>query len=185
MTADESILALFEARDEEAIRLAEEKYRGLMFSVALNVTGDPSCAEECVSDALYAAWQGIPPMPPSLPAFLTRLVRRRAIDRVRERNSLKRGGGELPLIIEELDECVPDRIRSGFAEDLALKEIVSDFTRSLEGLEKRLFIGRYFCSLSVKELAQMHGLSCGAVKMRLARTRRKLKETLNKEDIGV
>lgn len=185
MIADERIIALYEARDEEAIRLTEEKYRGLMFSVARNVTGDPSCAEECVQDALYAAWQGIPPAPLSLPAFLTRLVRRRAIDRVRERNSVKRGGGELPLIIEELDECVPDRIRSGFTDDIALKEIVSDFTGSLEGLEKKLFIGRYFCSLSVKELAEMHGLSRGAVKMRLVRTRKKLRETLEKECITI
>lgn len=185
MIGDESILALYEARNEEAIRLTEAKYRGLMFSVAHGVTGDPSAAEECVSDALFSARQRIPPRPPSLPAFLTRLVRSRAIDRLREKNSLKRGGGELPLIIEELEECVPDRARSGFADELALREIFSAFTRSLEPTERKLFVGRYFCSLSCSELARMHGLSRGAVKMRLARTRKKLKETLNKEEITI
>jgi RNA polymerase sigma-70 factor (ECF subfamily) len=185
MITDESIAALYAARDEEAIRLTQEKYRGLMFSVARNLTGDPSIAEECVADALYAAWNGIPPAPQSLPAFLVRLVRRRSIDRLRERDSQKRGGGELPLIIDELDECVPDRIRSGFTDDIAFKEIVSRFTESLGHAERQLFIGRYFCSLSVAELAEMHGLSRGAVKMRLARTRKKLRETLNKECITI
>ena len=181
----EELTELFRTRSEAALSRTEAEFGRLMYSVALNITGDRSEAEECVSDALLDAWNSIPPAPKSMPAYLTKLVRSRAIDRVRERKSAKRGGGELPVILDELSECVPDPASSRLEEDIALRELIARFTASLPCEERRLFLGRYFFSRSVKELAAEFGISRGAVKMRLMRTRQKLKETLEKEGITV
>ena len=181
----EELEDLFLTRNEEALARVRAEFGGLMFSAAYGITGDRAEAEECVSDALLDAWNSIPPMPKSMPAYITKLVRSRAIDRVRERKSQRRGGGELPLILDELSECVPDPASSHFEDELALRTVIAEFTAALPSEERRLFLGRYFFSRTVKELAAEFGLTRGAVKMRLMRTRQKLKQILEKEGIEV
>ena len=183
---DGEIMDLYLKGDEEAVRRTDAKYHSLMFSVALNVLGDRRDAEECVNDALLAAWEAVPKaIPKSLPAFLTKLVRADAVDRRRRASALKRGGGELPLIFEELSECISAPSDGADAEGVALRELLNEFVNALPDGERRLFIGRYFWSLPVSELARLHGKSRGAVKMALVRIRKKLREHLEKEDIRV
>ena len=183
---DGEIIDLYLKGDEEAVRRTDAKYRGLMFSVALNVLGDRLDAEECVNDALLAAWEAVPKAKPqSLPAFLVKLVRADAVDRRRRASALKRGGGELPLIFDELSECIPAPQGGCDADGVALRELMNDFVKALPDEERRLFIGRYFWSLPVSELARLHGKSRGAVKMALVRIRKKLMDHLEKEGIRV
>ena len=75
---DDEILRLFEARSEGAIPAAEARYGACCRAVARGVLGSEEDAEECVNDALFAAWRAIPPEKPrSLPAYLARLTRNR------------------------------------------------------------------------------------------------------------
>ena len=88
---DSEIVGLFNDRDERAISEAKSKHGGYCLSVAGNILGDPCDAEECLNDALLAAWNSIPPgSPGNLRTYLGKIARRLAISRLRERTAKKR-----------------------------------------------------------------------------------------------
>ena len=102
---DSRILELFNARDESAIEEAAHRHGGLCRALALRVLGDVRDAEECVSDALLAAWDSIPPArPEKLAAYLAKLTRNLALKRRRDQSRLKRGGAQYDLAYEKLAE---------------------------------------------------------------------------------
>lgn len=61
---DQSIVALYMARREEAITRTDEKYRRLAVYLAGNILTVREDVEECVSDAYLTLWNTIPPQQP-------------------------------------------------------------------------------------------------------------------------
>lgn len=107
---DEEILRLYRERSEEAITETQRQYGALCGAIARNILQNGQDAEECVNDALHRAWCSIPPEEPrSLAAYLGRITRNVALNRLEKQNRQKRGGGEITLIWEELGEMLPDR----------------------------------------------------------------------------
>ncbi len=168
---DQTILDLYFARDERAIRETDRRYGALCHTVALNILRDRGDAEECVNDTYIKAWGSIPPArPASLSAFLCRITRNLALDRIRSKSRQKRNAA-ITVSLEELSECIPMR-----DEDAGqLPTLLNQFLGRLDDLERQIFVGRYFHTCSVKALARLHGLTPKAVTMRLARTRDKLR----------
>lgn len=100
---DAQIVELYFARSEQAIVETDTKYGGYCYSIAYNILCSPEDAEESVSDTYLAAWRAMPPRRPSILAtFLGKITRHLSIDRWRSRSAYKRGGGEMPLALEEL-----------------------------------------------------------------------------------
>ena len=116
---DEAIMDLYWQRREEAIAATEEKYGGYCRTIARNILADPQDAEECVSDAWLKAWKA---MPPRLSLFLGKITRELALNRVKARLAQKRGGGEVPLALEELERTAQYLLEfeTMSAEDFAL-----------------------------------------------------------------
>ena len=107
---DKSIIDLYFSRDEEAITQTDKKYGRYCYSIAYNILTNKDDAEESVSDTYMTAWRAIPPRRPSvLSTFLGKITRHISIDRWRERSASKRGGGEVTLALEELEDCVAGR----------------------------------------------------------------------------
>lgn len=181
---DALILALLSRHAEEGLAELSEKYRGYCRSIALGVLGDREEAEECVNDVWLAVWKRIPPeRPRSLPAFCGKIARRRAIDRLRQRGSQKRGGGQWPLALEELGEVTAP---GGPAEILEARELGAAINRWLDTLPpepRRVFLARYWQFLSLEEIARRRGMSLSRVKSMLHRARISLKSYLQKEDL--
>ena len=99
---DQTILSLFEQRNEQAISESEQQYGALCRSVARNITGSDQDAEECLNDAMLAAWNAIPPAKPkNFCAYLLRLVRNSALDRYRAAHTEKRSTANLAGSIDE------------------------------------------------------------------------------------
>ena len=145
--------------------------------------GSAPDAEECWNDALLRAWNAIPPeRPAQFRAWLLKLTRRLAIDRYRAMTAEKRGGGELPLVLEELSECVSG---SPAAEDdamaRALGAAVSRFLRGLPERERSIFLRRCFYAEANRDIARSLGMRENAVAVSLRRTRGKLRTYLTKE----
>lgn len=181
---DDVILKLYSERSEEAIKLTDERYRGMCFSVAFSILRDGGEAEECVNDVLLAAWSSIPPTPDDLAAYLAKLTRNRAISMLRARGAQKRGRGNVPLIIEELSECVPDpRAPHDPCDDMVLRDVLRRFVSGLPQPTRAMFVRRYWYSYSLEEVAHEFGLSKNTVGMRLMRARKKLKKMLEKEGV--
>ena len=180
---DKSIVDLYFSRNEEAITQTDKKYGHYCYSIAYNILTSKEDAEESVSDTYMTAWRAIPPRRPSaLSAFLGKITRHISIDRWRERVATKRGGGEVPLALEELNDCI-----SGMQDvemEYERKEILNAYVKFLDALpatERRVFLCRYWYVESIETIANKFGFSQSKVKTMLHRTRAKLRMQLAKE----
>ncbi len=180
---DTAIIDLYFARNEEAITRTEEKYGCYCSRIAKGILRDPEDARETLSDTWLAAWNAIPPqIPRRLAAFLGKITRRIAINRLNAQTAAKRGGGELLLALEELQLCVP----SGDSPEQALEEkelsaLIREFVGRLPQAQRRVFLLRYWYIEPVKSIAQRMGYSESKVKSMLWRIRKELKAQLEKE----
>lgn len=182
---DKEIVALYWDRNEQAISATDEKYGGYCRRIAVNILQNYQDSEECVNSSYMKVWSCIPPnMPKVFSAFLAKITRNTAIDTYRQSRSLRAGGGELPLIYEELEDCVSDK--DSPAEEYERKRLLEVINRFLEHLPRKnriIFVLRYSLCVSVKEIAARVGKSENAVSVSLNRTRRDLREYLAKEGI--
>ena len=180
---DKSIVDLYFNRDEEAITQTDKKYGRYCYSIAYNILTNKEDAEESVSDTYMTAWRAIPPRRPSvLSTFLGKITRHISIDRWRERVATKRGGGEVTLALEELEDCVAGR--QNVEMEYEQKELIQAYVKFLDALpvtERRVFLCRYWYVDSVEAIAEKFGFSQNKVKTMLYRTRKKLRKTLWEE----
>lgn len=171
---DQKIIALYFARDEQAIAETEVRYGKLCRQIAMHILGNRADAEECVNDTYLKLWNSIPPEHPrSLTAYIRRMIRNIAIDRYRARSKAFKHM-DFDVVLEELAEVTP----SDVSED-ALRDAVQGFLRTLGDTDRRLFLGRYWYATSVKELAKAWGMTPNAVSLRLYKTREKMKAYLS------
>lgn len=182
---DNQIIDLYWSRSENAISETASKYGAYCHSIASNILNDPQDAEESVNDTYLAAWNTMPPKRPSLlAAFLGKITRYISLDRWKQRSRLKRGGGEVPLCLEELEDCVSGREST---EDAVLrKELLSGincFLEKLPPMERKVFLCRYWYLDSVQEIAQRFGFSQSKTASMLHRIRGKLNRYLEKEGL--
>ena len=180
---DSRIVALYWARNEEAIAETDRKYGGYCRTIAMNILSDFGDAEECVNDTWLQAWNAIPPHPPTvLSAFLGAITRRLSLDRWRRNTRKKRGGGQVPLALEELSQCVSASDEPEEAAQLAeLTRTLEAFLKGLSSRDRDLFLCRYWYLASIREIAQAFRLPESRVKVILFRTRNKLKDHLEQE----
>lgn len=179
---DRDIVELYWARDRRAPELSAEKYGGYLAAVAGRILESPEDVEECVNDAYLRAWGSIPPRrPENLRTYLAKLTRNLALNRLRDRNAEKRGGGQAEAALEELEEIVSGRDDvEAEAERRELARALGDFIRSLPRRRAEIFLRRYWHFDTLSEIADRYGITEGAVAVSLSRTRRKLREYLTK-----
>ena len=182
---DGRIISLFFARDERAVGECRKKYGAYLRAVALNITGSPLDAEECEADAYMAAWRSIPPeRPRSLRAWLAKAARYRALDSLERATAQKRGAGEAAAVLDELAECVPAPGSAGERlEAEALAWAIDAFLKMQSPRVRRVFVQRCFECAGIAEIARRSALSEQAVRSMLHRTRQKLREYLEKEEL--
>jgi len=183
---DQDIVDRFWARSESAIGAVSEKYSRYLRSIASNILGNANDVDEVINDTYHRLWTAIPPnRPENLRAYSGRITRNLALDRVDAQKAGKRGGGQYPLIIAELEECVVDR--QDFVDDLADSESITtalnSFLSRLSAEKRRIFIRRYWRASSIEEIAASFGMSVGKVKTILFRTRKNLRKHLESEGI--
>ncbi len=182
---DEKIVALYWARSEQAIEETERRFGNYCRTVSYNILADSSDAEECVNDAWLKAWNSMPSHKPSrLAPYLAKLTRWLSLSRLREKHSLRRGGGELPLVLDELAETLDSGVST--ERELELRELNLALRRLLDRLgadERDVFLSRYWYVASISEIARKYGFSESKVKTMLSRTRKKLLTQLKEEGL--
>lgn len=182
---DKGIVDLYWCRSETAIVETDRKYGGYCYSIAYNVLANREDSEESVNDTYLAAWNALPPHRPAiLSAFLGKITRRLSINRWKNRSAEKRGGGEIVLALEELEECVAGGVTVEQAYDR--KETagaVNRFLSTLPDTDRDIFLRRYWCMDSIADIAENFGFSQSKVTSQLHRTRQKLRKQLEKEGL--
>ena len=180
---DKEIIELFFERSEQAIRELDRKYGRICHALSYNIVNSRQDAEECVNDTYLKAWNAIPPEEPVyLFAYLAAICRNKALSMLGRENAQKRRG-ELVALTAELELCIPDERREMEQDAREIGEALGRFLAGLGGENRRFFLRRYWYAESVKEVAQNCGVSESKVKMSLHRTRKKLREFLQKEGL--
>ena len=185
---ERDIVALFFARDERAIAEFDHTLGALCYKIALDLTGDPGTAEECLNDTRLRLWNAIPPEDPvSLKAYAAKIVRRivrnLALNRLDRERSAKRSA-----VLEELDEAA-ELAGASFEEEYirsaAMKEILESFLAGRTKIEAVVFVRRYFSGESAKEIGRTTGLSPVRISRMLKKLRRDLAADLKKGGIEI
>jgi RNA polymerase sigma-70 factor (ECF subfamily) len=183
---DAEITERFWGRSESAISALSDKYASYLRTIAFNIVGNFEDAEEIVNDTYNRVWNAIPPeRPDNLRAFAGKITRNLSFDRLDRQNAGKRGGRQVALILDELEDCIADS-RSAFdraAESETITDALNSFLSGQSAENRIIFVRRYWRAVSLKEIADGLNISVGKTKSILFRMRKKLRKHLESEGI--
>lgn len=184
---DTQIIDLYFSRNESAISETEKKYGSYLNQVAYNILRCREDTEEVVEDTYYAAWNTIPPARPDvLKHYLSRITRNLSHDRL-DYTTAKRRNRHMTILLSELEECIHDPKSNPEAawETKAVGAALNRFLGKLDRMDCKIFVCRYYYSMTVSEVAEKYGLSPRRVKYRLGCLRKELRKHLEKEGVAV
>ena len=183
MHSDQELIDLFLQRKEEAISKTQSQYGSYCFHIATNILKSRDDAEECLNSTWFKVWNSIPPtIPVNLKQFLAAITRNTAFHIYQAEHAEKRGCGNMDVLLDELEECIPggtDVEDECLAAELS--STVNTFVHSLPQPERSVFVRRYYFADPSKSIAKAYGLSVTHINVLLYRTRKKLKKELIKE----
>lgn len=183
---DERIVELIYENDEQGLREAEAKYRGLCYSITESILVLHEDREECVNDALLTLWNNIPPeRPKNLCAYISKIVKNIALKCSRANNAWKRCAN-YKSAGDDLLDLIPSA--SSVAEEYDAKrtgQIINEFLADQSQRDRDIFVLRYWYRDSVPEISRSTGFSESLIKSLLSRMKKKLRAELEKEGIIV
>jgi len=170
-TLDSALLQRIVARDQTAVAELYDRHSPAMFAVILRILRNPSDAEEVLQEVFVRVWTrastyderlGVPA------AWLTRMARNRAIDRLRAKQT--RSDVDAPEAIDaDAGERTPALTVT--PEQIAGdKERTATVRAALEALtpeQRALITAAFFGGYTHSELATRFGLPLGTVKTRI------------------
>jgi RNA polymerase sigma-70 factor (ECF subfamily) len=182
---DDNLLEMFINRDEAAIEQARTRFGARLFATAMNILGSREDAEEIVSDALLKAWETVHTvLPTALGAYLAKMSRNMALNKWKAGRTVKRGGGEVTMLLGELEDTIPDK--TGPEQQYEAHRLSAGINTCLQGLDataRAAFVLRYFHGESIGGVCKRLKMSESKAKSMLLRTRKKLREHLQREDL--
>ncbi len=179
---DKQIVELYWARSETAISETEKKYGRYCHYIAYQILYNDEDAKEVVNDTYLKTWNTVPPhRPDPLKTYVGTISRQLALDVYKEQHAQKRGG-QVPLVLDELSECIPDNDSGAdIGESVALSDALNRFIWALPQRTRNIFVRRYFYMSTIAEIAKDFSMKESNVTMHLLRTRKKLEQFLKKE----
>ena len=172
---DKKLVRELKRRNPAALEYIITTYAGGLHGLVSRIITNPQDIEECVSDVLVAAWDGIGNYDPKRGSFKTWLLvlaKYKALDY--RRRSMR--------TVETAVENVPAPNHPG-AEVTVLAQHRADevleIVNTLPELDRKIIQRRYFLYEDIQEIARNLGLSRSAVDTRLWRARKLLKDKLN------
>lgn len=184
---DKKIVCLFLERNESALREVSKKYGAYCTTIARNILHNNEDAEECVNDTYLRVWNSIPPnKPTALGAFLGKITKNLALNRAASFHCEKRGGKDVSVPFEELDEFISGN--ASVESESEFNEIIDEINAFLETLpakKRMIFVARYWQYEKLSEIAECFGMAESGVAASLGRTCRKLRDYLIKRGYDV
>jgi len=186
---DESLLVRLREGEPEALTLLWRRYAGLLYTQALGVLHNSAEAEDVVVEVFSEVWRraaGYHPERARPVAWLVTLVRRRAIDRLRERRSYEKAGDRLARETRGTAAAAAHHngeevCCDGVEEQVHLAELRALLEKAMDALpesQKETVRLVYFHGLTQKEIAARTCTPLGTVKTRLELGLRKMRERI-------
>lgn len=182
---DAKIIELFWTRNEDAITETDASYGRKLRTLATKILDNREDAEESVSDTYMKTWEIIPPQRPAyFYAFIASICRHLSFHKIDWKQAAKRNA-EVVTLTAEMEMCIPDTRRDREMEAKELGKVLNVFLESLPKETRLIFLRRYWHMDTIAEIAARYGITQSKVKMRLSRTRAKLRTFLEQEGIVV
>lgn len=177
---DNKIIALYNERNENAIKETETKYGLLLNKIAFEILNSFPDSEECVNTTYLKTWNAIPPtVPKSLRSFICRIARNTALTLLTKLNRHRAED-----IYEELETMMADaETPQSAVEGKELAVFINNFLSTQKKRNRQLFVLRYYYNMSVKSLSDCFGMSEQGVCSSLFRMRENLKSFLKEKGI--
>lgn len=184
---EKTILSLLHARSERVLEELNQAYGRLSAAVAGRILKDSRDVEECVSDAMLRVWNHIPPdSPDSLAAYISRITRNIALDRL-DYNSADKRNSALENAYEELESCLPSSSceMDDILEQQELSQFINGFLERLPQETRIFFVRRYWYGESIREMAAYFGIREEKIRTQLFRARNKMREAMRRENFAI
>jgi RNA polymerase sigma-70 factor (ECF subfamily) len=188
---------------QDALAALYDRHSSTVFAAAMRSSGDRWIAAEVVQETFLALWDRAELFDSSrgtLPAWLARIARNRAIDRLRaaarrERaatfSSFARSAADEQSIAEWLTAsgqligaAGPEPVPDIAVTDKETRAAIEHALSSLEPAERRVIVLAYEGGLTQSQIAASLGWPIGTVKTRTRRALRHLRDRLEQPDIG-
>ena len=162
---DKDIIELFIARDERAITETIRKYNSRLHGRVMYILNNIEDAEECLQDTYFTLWEKVAEEKPGhLENYIFTIAKYIACSKLRKRLAKKR---YVPLTV--------------IGEDYPSSSYILDFIKMQKNEVQMIIYLDFEKKLSLHEIADVMGETEGAVKMKLYRFRKKLKQYLINE----
>ena len=182
-TQDADIIALFFARDDNAIPIFRSEYEKILKHLAAGLAPDPRDAEELLWEVYFALWETIPPKrPDNLLGYACTILRSRAISLIRKNGRIKRGGAVTELPLEECSEVVgEEHDMDQIMQNRLASEIIKNYLNTVSKRRHDVFLARFYFEQSIPEIAREYGIGKTTVNKEIAEIRKELKDIFEKE----
>lgn len=184
---DKQIVDMLFQRDEDGLIYLEQSYKAYCGAIAWKLLGNHEDVEECLNDTWLKTWHLIPPHRPlSLKAFVAKIARGTAIDRLKTKYADKRPDSHISEIEQEASELAPvfHSIET-VLEQNEITELLNQFLKKLPVKDRDIFLRRYWFADSLSDIAQRHQTTVGSIRGNLYRNRNKLREFLRENEVTI
>jgi RNA polymerase sigma-70 factor (ECF subfamily) len=171
---DRGLLLRIASRDQDALAEFYDRHSRLAYSIILRILGSQSDAEDVLQETFVRVWSRADTYNALLgspAAWLLRIARNRAIDRLRARRAQAKvavepavpaGGGSAPPL-EPVTRDTPETALEGHATAGAVRTALASLTPA----QRELIEAAFFEGYTHSELALRFGVPLGTVKTRI------------------
>ena len=175
---DEMLLLRLQAGEHSALAKLWVRYAPLLYSQSLKILHNPSECEDVVAEAFSEVWQraaNYHAQRAKPAAWLVTLVRRRAIDRLRERRSFEKAEERLT---DEFARRTPANSAEEHLRLADLRWLLDQALNRLTEQQRQTVSMVYFQGLTQREISERTKTPIGTIKTRLELALRKMRERI-------
>lgn len=175
---DEMLLLRLQAGEHSALEKLWVRYAPLLYSQSLKILHNPSECEDVVAEAFSEVWQraaNYHAQRAKPAAWLVTLVRRRAIDRLRERRSFEKAEERLT---DEFARRTPSNSAEEHLRLADLRWLLDQALNRLTEQQRQTVSMVYFQGLTQREISERTKTPIGTIKTRLELALRKMRERI-------
>ncbi len=165
---DRMLIRRIVARDESAVAELYDRHSRTVYSVVLRILRNQSDAEDVLQDVFVRVWTRADTYDDRLgspAAWLARIARNRAIDRLRAARA--RGGGDPQIDSAEYESPANDGDPETRVRDVVAADAVRGALSALPDSQRRLIEAAFFEGYTHQELANRFQVPLGTVKTRI------------------
>lgn len=163
---DSELMARVAGGEQSAFAQLYDRYGGIAYGLALQITGEPAQAQDVVQDAFLACWRqaaGFKAQRGSVRGWLLAIVHHRAVDLLRSARQQRETYGAAERLTEVPDE---QSVEQEALHRMDMRHVGAAL-RTLPAPQRQVVEMAYYRGYPYPEIASQLGLPLGTVKSRL------------------